>query len=167
MLDKRLLECAAQTLDKCRDAGQMVATVESCTGGLIAASLTEIAGSSAVVEAGFVTYSNEAKTRLVGVPVKLLESFGAVSKPVAIAMAEGALAHSGASITVSVTGVAGPGGGSAEKPVGTVHMACARSGYETRHELKNYGDLGRSEIRVRTVLDALALLQACLKVPAA
>lgn len=166
MLDKRLLDCATRTLAQCQNAGEMVATVESCTGGLIAASLTEIAGSSAVVEAGFVTYSNEAKTQLVGVPMDLLAAHGAVSKPVAIAMAEGALTHSGASVSVSVTGVAGPGGGSEEKPVGTVHMACAGKKFQTRHELKHYGDLGRSEIRVRTVLDALGLLQACLKGPA-
>lgn len=167
MFDERLLECARQTLEECLEAGEMIATVESCTGGLIAASLTEIAGSSAVVEAGFVTYSNEAKTQLVGVPTELLVAHGAVSAPVAIAMAEGALVHSRATAAVSVTGVAGPGGGSSEKPVGTVHMACAHSGFETRHQLKNYGDLGRSEVRVRTALDALALLQACLKRPAA
>lgn len=167
MFDERLLECARQTLEECLEAGEIIATVESCTGGLIAASLTEIAGSSAVVEAGFVTYSNEAKTQLVGVPTELLVAHGAVSAPVAIAMAEGALVHSRATAAVSVTGVAGPGGGSAEKPVGTVHMACAHSGFETRHQLKNYGDLGRSEVRVRTALDALFLLQACLKRPAA
>lgn len=165
MLDPRLLDCATQTLNQCLSAGEMVATVESCTGGLIAASLTEIAGSSAVVEAGFVTYSNAAKTQLVGVPEDLLVAHGAVSQPVAIAMAEGALLHCGASVSVSVTGVAGPGGGSAEKPVGTVHMACAGRHFETRHVQKNYGDLGRTEIRVRTVLDALGLLQACLKGP--
>lgn len=167
MFDERLLECARKTLEECLEAGEMIATVESCTGGLIAASLTENAGSSAVVEAGFVTYSNEAKTQLVGVPTELLVAHGAVSAPVAIAMAEGALVHSRATAAVSVTGVAGPGGGSPEKPVGTVHMACAHSGFETRHQLKNYGDLGRSEVRVRTALDALALLQACLKRPAA
>lgn len=167
MLDERLLARAAQTLDRCQVAKKMVATVESCTGGLIAASLTEIAGSSAVVEAGFVTYSNEAKTQLVGVPGELIISHGAVSQPVAIAMAEGALVHSRADIAVSVTGIAGPGGGSKEKPVGTVHMACAGDWFETQHALKQYGDLGRAEIRVRTVLDALALLESCLQDPAA
>ncbi|MCL4137350.1 UNVERIFIED_CONTAM: hypothetical protein GTU68_020030 [Idotea baltica] len=140
----------------------MLATVESCTGGLIAASLTEVAGSSAVVEAGFVTYSNDAKTRLVGVPSGLVEAHGAVSKEVAIAMAEGGLRHCAADIVVSVTGVAGPGGGSDDKPVGTVHMACSVRGRDTRHVLQSYSDNGRSEIRIQTVLDALQLIRACL-----
>ncbi|MEP0520670.1 MAG: nicotinamide-nucleotide amidohydrolase family protein [Hyphomicrobiales bacterium] len=167
MLDERLLGRATQTLNRCLEAKRMVATVESCTGGLIAASLTEISGSSAVVEAGFVTYSNEAKTQLVGVPSELIVSHGAVSKPVAIAMAEGALTRCRADIAVSVTGIAGPGGGSAEKPVGTVHMACVLTGAQTQHALKQYGDLSRAEIRVRTVLDALLLVESCLQDPAA
>lgn len=163
MLDSRLIKVAEETLQHCRNANLMLATVESCTGGLIAASLTEIAGSSDVVEAGFVTYSNQAKTQLVGVPAKLVKLHGAVSESVAIAMAEGALRHCSATIAVSVTGVAGPGGGCVEKPVGTVHMACAMPGRDTQHRLCNYGDLGRSEVRIRTVVDALMLVQACLE----
>ncbi len=162
MTDTRLIEAANATLEACKATSKMLATVESCTGGLIAASLTEIAGSSTVVEAGFVTYSNAAKTRLVGVPAHLINQYGAVSKEVAIAMAEGGLAHCAADIAVSVTGIAGPGGGSDEKPVGTVHMACSMRGGATRHVLQNYGDTGRSDIRIQTVLDALKLVQVCL-----
>lgn len=162
MTDTRLVEAAVATLEACKTSGKMLATVESCTGGLIAASLTEISGSSEVIEAGFVTYSNAAKSQLVGVPFDLIERVGAVSKEVAISMAEGGLAHCEADVTVSVTGIAGPGGGSDEKPVGTVHMACAIRGHVTRHVWRNYSDIGRSEIRNRTVLDALALVQSCL-----
>lgn len=167
MIEKRLYEAATSTLEACEAAGKMLATVESCTGGLIAASLTEIAGSSAVVEAGFVTYSNDAKSQLVGVPSSLIEKHGAVSKDVAIAMAEGGLLHCAADIVVSVTGVAGPGGGSDQKPVGTVHMACSIRSGVTRHVLQSYPDNGRSEIRIQTVLDALMLVQACLSEGAA
>lgn len=164
MTDQTIHDAAIATLGACQSSGKMLATVESCTGGLIAASLTDIAGSSTVVEAGFVTYSNAAKSRLVGVPAELIEQYGAVSKYVAIAMAEGGLAHCAADIAVSVTGIAGPGGGSAEKPVGTVHMACAVRGHVTRHIQQNYGDKGRTEIRHQTVLDALKLVQSCLSV---
>ncbi|MGJ8533369.1 MAG: CinA family protein [Alphaproteobacteria bacterium] len=167
MIEERLQEAAISTLEACEVAGKMLATVESCTGGLITASLTEIAGSSAVVESGFVTYSNDAKTRLVGLPSSLIEQHGAVSKEVAIAMAEGGLWRCAADIVVSVTGIAGPGGGSDEKPVGTVHMACAIRGGMTRHVLQYYPDNGRSEIRIQTVLDALMLVQACLSADAA
>lgn len=162
MIDQRLYDAANNTLEACKIAGKMLATAESCTGGLIAASLTDIAGSSAVVEAGFVTYSNGAKTQLIGVSAALIELHGAVSQEVAVAMAEGALAHCNADIAVSVTGVAGPGGGSLEKPVGTVHMACALRGYGTTHVLQSYGDRSRAEIRIQTVIDALALVQANL-----
>jgi nicotinamide-nucleotide amidase len=162
MADKLIHDAAIAVLGACQSSGKMLATVESCTGGLIAASLTDIAGSSTVVEAGFVTYSNAAKTRLVGVPAELIDQYGAVSKSVAIAMAEGGLAHCAANIAVSVTGIAGPGGGSAEKPVGTVHMACAVEGQVTRHVQQNYGDRGRAEIRHQTALDALKLVQLCL-----
>ena len=131
----RIAACAADVLENCRKAGLTLATVESCTGGLIAAALTAIAGSSDVLDRGFVTYSNDAKTELVGVPAELIQSHGAVSKEVACAMAEGGLLASGADIAVAVTGIAGPGGGSAEKPVGLVHVACARSGaHDTRHQ---------------------------------
>src|SRR5690348_6518081 len=121
-----LLALAGQVLDRYRATRLRLATAESCTGGLIAACLTEIAGSSDVVERGFVTYSNAAKQELLGVPRLLIETQGAVSSEVAEAMATGALAHSLADVAVSVTGVAGPGGGSALKPVGLVHFGVAR-----------------------------------------
>lgn len=135
----------------------MLATAESCTGGLIAGTLTEIAGSSAVVDRGFVTYSNEAKAEMLGVDPALLAAKGAVSAEVARAMAEGALARSRADIAVAVTGVAGPGGGTAAKPVGLVHFAVARTGHETiaYHEVFP-GD--RSAVREATVRTALRLM---------
>ncbi len=140
-----------------------VATAESCTGGLVAALLTEIPGSSAVVERGFVTYSNEAKTELLDVAADLISRHGAVSEPVARAMAAGALAKGRAEVAVSITGVAGPGGGSATKPVGLVYLALARRGSETRHLERRYGDLGRRKVRERAVADALALLESALE----
>ena len=140
--------------------GLMIATAESCTGGLVAGLLTEIGGSSAVVERGFVTYSNEAKNELIGVPMALIVAHGAVSAPVARAMAEGALAHSRADVTVAITGVAGPGGGSDEKPVGLVHFASARRGGETIHVEKRFGDLGRAAVRRAAVMTALEMLAA-------
>jgi len=139
------------------DRGLRVATAESCTGGLIAAVLTETAGSSAVFERGFVTYSNEAKMDLLGVPAETLVSHGAVSEETARAMAEGALAASRADATVSVTGIAGPDGGSAEKPVGLVHFGAARKGKETSHLARVFpGD--RAAVRAATVETALHLL---------
>ncbi|MBC2859495.1 CinA family protein [Stappia sp. 28M-7] len=146
----------------------MLATAESCTGGLIAGALTEIAGSSSAVERGFVTYSNEAKSDMLGVPADLIARVGAVSREVAIAMAEGALAASRADVTVAVTGIAGPGGGSAEKPVGLVHMALAAKGLSTHHKELRFGDIGRSGVRLATVERALAALsQTIAKVLAA
>lgn len=149
---------AIKVLNACRQRGLRLATVESCTGGLIIGSLTDIAGSSDVVECGFITYSNEAKEALVGVPSPMIGEHGAVSRPVAIAMAEGGINHSRADIAVSVTGVAGPGGGSAEKPVGLVHMAVARKGKPTRHYEAHFGDLGRDKVRHATVERALELI---------
>ncbi|MFC4625018.1 CinA family protein [Daeguia caeni] len=156
-------EKAVQLLDECRKAGLMVATAESCTGGMIAAALTDIAGSSDVVDRGFVTYSNEAKNEMIGVPMELINSVGAVSREVAIAMAEGALRHSRADITIAVTGIAGPGGGSEEKPVGLVHMACAHKNHPTRHRKCRFGARTRAEIRHATVLAALDLVLEELK----
>lgn len=150
---------ATALLDSCKTADLKIVTAESCTGGLIAGLLTDIPGSSSVVERGFVTYSNEAKSECLGVPEALIEAHGAVSEPVARAMAEGALRASRADLAVSVTGIAGPGGGSAEKPVGLVHLALARRGGETRARAYRYGDLGRSMVRLRTVADAIALLR--------
>jgi len=159
MIDEAILDQAAALLERCKAAGVMVATAESCTGGLIAATLTAIAGSSAVVERGFVTYSNEAKHELVGVAMELIAAHGAVSEPVVRAMAEGALARSRAQLSVAVTGVAGPGGGSAGKPVGLVWFGCARVGAPTmtaRHVFP--GD--RTAIRRATVAEALAMLES-------
>jgi nicotinamide-nucleotide amidase len=149
---------AARLLDACRKAGLKLATAESCTGGLVAAMLTEIAGSSDVVERGFVTYSDEAKIEALGVPADLIAAHGAVSEAVARAMAEGALRHAHADIAVSVTGVAGPGGGSAAKPVGLVHLACARAGRPTLHQECRFGDIGRDGVRLKSVEAALALV---------
>ncbi|MDF1790682.1 MAG: CinA family protein [Thalassobaculaceae bacterium] len=161
MLPAPLLDLAAQVLDQAKARGVMIATAESCTGGLIAGCLTEIAGSSAVVERGFVTYSNEAKTEMLGVPATVIDAVGAVSEEVARAMAEGALARSRAGLTVAVTGVAGPGGGSAEKPVGLVHFGCALAGGETHHRRVVFpGD--RSAVREATVRTALEMLLARL-----
>ena len=154
------LDVAARaTLEAMRARQWMVATAESCTGGLIAGALTEIAGSSDVVDRGFVTYTNTAKTEMLGVPAAVVEVHGAVSQAVAEAMAEGALQRSDAHATVAVTGVAGPGGGSAEKPVGTVWFGCAATGMETVSERKVFpGD--RSAVRRATVLHALSMLRA-------
>ena len=153
---------AINVLNACRKQGIMIVTAESCTGGLIAAALTDIAGSSDVVDRGFVTYSNEAKNEMIGVPMELIIQVGAVSKEVAIAMAEGALANSRAGISIAVTGIAGPGGGSAEKPVGLVHIASARKGFATMHKECRFGEKSREEIRHETVLSALALVLEAL-----
>ena len=134
-----------------------IATAESCTGGMIAAALTDVAGSSDVFERGFVTYSNEAKTGLLGVPAELIAKFGAVSEQVAREMVAGALRHSQADVAVAVTGIAGPGGGSKEKPVGLVFLAIARKGGDARCERKVFGG-DRAAIRRATVLRALELL---------
>ncbi|MGP4726302.1 CinA family protein [Agrobacterium tumefaciens] len=138
--------------------GFMVSTAESCTGGLIAAALTEIAGSSAVVDRGFVTYTNEAKMDMLGVGAETVTNFGAVSRQTALQMAHGALFRSRADFAVAVTGIAGPGGGSADKPVGLVHLAAkARSGKIVHREMR-YGEIGRTEIRLSTVRTALEML---------
>jgi nicotinamide-nucleotide amidase len=150
---------AASLLEKCRRQGVKIATAESCTGGLVAALLTSIAGSSDVVDCGFVTYSNGAKQRMLGVQPHVLNQFGAVSRECAIAMAEGALGNSSASVAVSVTGIAGPGGGSPSKPVGLVHFACAGKNMPTRHQMENFGDIGREQVRTASVAVALAFLE--------
>jgi len=149
---------ATSVLEHCRALGWKVATAESCTGGLIAGALTEIAGSSDVVDRGFVTYSNEAKMQMLGVPAETLEAHGAVSEETARAMAVGALEKSDATVTVAVTGVAGPGGGSAEKPVGLVHFAAATpDGIVAEHRILE-GD--RGAVRHQTVLHALMMMLA-------
>ncbi|WP_341910688.1 CinA family protein [Ferrovibrio terrae] len=156
-MDDSLLRLAETLLQRCRDAKLMLATAESCTGGLIAATLTEIAGSSDVFERGFVTYSNDAKTYSIGVPAEIVAGHGAVSEPVARAMAEGCLRKSKADIAIACTGVAGPGGGTATKPVGLVHIAVAAHGHETMHLRMTYGEIGRGAVRRATVEDALNL----------
>jgi nicotinamide-nucleotide amidase len=161
----RLTEDAARLLEECRQAGVKLATAESCTGGLIAATLTAIAGSSDVVERGFVTYSNEAKTELLGVAAAVIERHGAVSEAVALAMAEGALARSRADIAVSVTGIAGPGGATPAKPVGLVHLGCARRGRATVLEHRVLaGD--RATVRGQSVVLAFGLIRRQLVVTA-
>ncbi|HVA14547.1 MAG TPA: CinA family protein [Stellaceae bacterium] len=159
MSDDRTRALAESVLTRCREKKLMIATAESCTGGMIAGALTDIAGSSDVVERGFVTYSNRAKTEVLGVPAALIAWHGAVSAEVARAMATGALAHAPVELAVAVTGIAGPGGGSAEKPVGLVHLALARRGEKVHSEQQVFpGD--RSAIRRATVERALALLFA-------
>ena len=161
--DPTLLEAATKLLEAARARGLLIATAESCTGGLLAGALTAIAGSSDVFERGFVTYSNAAKVAELGVPETILARHGAVSAETARAMAEGALGHSLADVALAVTGVAGPGGGSADKPVGLVHIAAARRGRATRHEELRLGDIGRSAVRIETVRRALALIAAMVE----
>lgn len=156
MFPPRLTALAATVLTEAKAKGLRIATAESCTGGLIAGLLTEVPGSSDVVERGFVTYSNEAKAEMLGVAMALIDAHGAVSEPVARAMAEGAVQHSQAQLAVAVTGVAGPGGGTDAKPVGLVHIAAA--GGSTLHEEHRFGDVGRDRVRLKTVEAALRLL---------
>jgi nicotinamide-nucleotide amidase len=159
MIDKALRAAARRVLDACRAKNLKLAVAESCTGGLLAAALTEIPGSSDVLDRGFVTYSNAAKHAMLGVPASVLEARGAVSKETAEAMAAGALDRSGADVTAAVTGIAGPAGGTAQKPVGLVYFAAARRDGPQLNRERRYGDLGRAEIRRRSVLEALAMLE--------
>jgi nicotinamide-nucleotide amidase len=159
MFAENLIKLADNIREAYQAAGLWIATAESCTGGLIASCLTAVAGSSAVVDRGFVTYTNEAKTAMLGVPAPLIADHGAVSEPVARAMARGALAQSQADVTLAVTGIAGPGGGSAEKPVGLVYIACARRDGAVLVERHVFpGD--RTAIRLATVERALILALA-------
>jgi nicotinamide-nucleotide amidase len=158
-------DVAARVLDACRARRLKVASAESCTGGLIAGALTEIAGSSDVFDRGFVTYSNAAKQRMLGVAAVILERHGAVSRETAEAMAEGALTASKADLVVAVTGIAGPGGGSPDKPVGLVHLAAAARDGERLHREKRYGDIGRSGVRKQAVAEALAMLELLAAAP--
>lgn len=163
-----ILDATEAVLAGCRTRGWMVGTAESCTGGLIMAALTAVSGSSDAVKAGFVTYADESKTELVGVDVALIEAHGAVSAPVAEAMARGALDRAGLDLAIAVTGIAGPNGGSSEKPVGLVHFGLAwRAGedhenIEIRAEVRRFGDIGRDNVRLETVRIALGLLQDVL-----
>ncbi|HEY0113767.1 MAG TPA: CinA family protein [Allosphingosinicella sp.] len=161
LLPKELVEAARRVIEANRAADLHLAVAESCTGGLVGAALTEVPGSSDVFEGGFVTYSNEAKAELLGVSEDLLETFGAVSIAVAWSMAQGALTRSGADVAVAITGVAGPGGGSVRKPVGTVVFARARRGADPKEmvaDVREFGDLGRGGVRLQAALCALELL---------
>jgi nicotinamide-nucleotide amidase len=160
MSDADTTAAATRVLDASRANGLKIATAESCTGGLVAGALTDIAGSSDVVERGFVTYSNEAKVEMLGVPEATLATHGAVSKATAEAMAVGAIRRSAADLAVAVTGIAGPGGGTAEKPVGLVHFAVAARDGRHGHRERRFGDIGRAEVRQRSVLVALEMLEA-------
>ena len=158
MLDQDVRDKAQRVLEACRKAGLMLATAESCTGGLVAGALTEIAGSSDVVERGFVTYSYDSKTAMLGVPATMIAEHGAVSEPVARAMAEDALAHSAAQISIAVTGVAGPGSDSQAKPAGLVHLAAAQEAKGVIHQIREFGDIGRDAVRRASVAAALDLI---------
>jgi nicotinamide-nucleotide amidase len=158
MADRETEAAAIALLDLCKSKKLMVATAESCTGGLVAGALTDIAGSSAVVDRGFVTYTNEAKHQMLGVPNETLQRHGAVSRETAEAMVRGVLGHANADLAVSITGIAGPGGGSPDKPVGLVHFAAASRSGALVHRERRFGDIGRGEVRRLSVLQALSML---------
>ncbi len=160
MFPDRLRNLALLTMDDAAERRLRIATAESCTGGLVAALFTDLAGSSKVFERGFVTYSNRAKEELLGVPGDMLADYGAVSEPVVRMMAEGALENSRANIALAITGIAGPGGGTAMKPVGTVHFACIRENRAMIHEMRQFGDIGRSEVRLASVELALEMIRS-------
>ena len=163
MADRETEAAATALLDLCKSKKLMVTTAESCTGGLVVGALTDIAGSSAVVDRGFVTYTNEAKHQMLGVPNATIERHGAVSRETAEAMVRGALGHAHADLAVSITGIAGPGGGSADKPVGLVHFAAASRGGDLIHRERRFGDIGRGEVRRLSVLEALTMLTELAK----
>lgn len=166
-----LIRQAAELLDVCRERQLLIATAESCTGGLLTAYLTHVAGASDVVERGFITYSNDAKRELLGVDQEMLDQFGAVSREVALSMAAGALWRSKAGISVAITGVAGPGGGNAEKPVGLVHFAAAKRvsvsneqlDFRAIHHVETFGDIGRAKVQEASVAVALTLLRQAVE----
>ena len=157
-MDPEPFERARALIELCRAKQLRVAAAESCTGGLLAATLTEIAGSSDVFDRGFVTYSNEAKQTMLGVAPATLASHGAVSRETAEAMAKGALVHAPVDLAVSITGIAGPGGAVAGKPVGLVHFAAASRGGRLIQRERRYGDVGRAQVRRASVIEALAML---------
>lgn len=157
-----LVERAAEILKRCREPGLRIATAESCTGGLLAALLTEVPGCSSSFERGFVVYSNQAKSQMLGVSESIIDACGAVSEEVARAMVDGAFTHSSADLVVAITGVAGPDGGTSEKPVGLVHFGYGRRMSPIRHTRKTFGDIGRASVRLASVEVALDLLEELL-----
>jgi nicotinamide-nucleotide amidase len=165
MIGAELRRSARRLLALCRARGLKIATAESCTGGLVAAALTEIAGSSDVVDCGFVTYSDAAKRKMLGVPAATLSRHGAVSAETATAMAKGALKKSQADISVAITGIAGPGGGSKQKPVGLVYFAAASGDGRRLARIRRFGDISRTRVRLRSVAEALSLLEMLAKNP--
>ena len=152
------MNMARLLIDDAQQRRLRIAAAESCTGGLVSGLITSIPGSSKVYERGFVTYSNKAKEEVLGIPGDLIADYGAVSEPIARAMAEGALEESRANMAIAITGVAGPGGGTRLKPVGTVHFALARENAPIRHRMESFGDLGRGEIQLASVETALQML---------
>lgn len=163
MFPEDLLRRAADLVAVCAAQGLRIATAESCTGGLVSGLLTEVPGSSSVVERGFVTYSNQAKMDLLDVPQETLSTVGAVSSETAAAMASGALAHAGVDAAVAITGIAGPGGATADKPVGLVHFGLARQGAPVQTLERRFGDLGRGAVRLASVEQALQLLERAVQ----
>lgn len=159
MFPPDILESASRLIEALRAKSRKVTTAESCTGGLVSAAITSIAGSSDVFESGFVTYADTAKTGMIGVDAPLIERYGAVSVEVAQAMAEGALAAAAADLALSITGIAGPGGGSPAKPVGLVFVGCAVRGASTHVQRYAFGDIGRNEVRLASVRAGLKLLE--------
>ncbi|MEQ8559562.1 MAG: CinA family protein [Henriciella sp.] len=159
MFPERLRNLCLLTLDEARDRRVKIAAAESCTGGLLAGLFTEFSGSSDVFERGYVTYSNRSKEEMLGVAGDIIADYGAVSEAVARLMAEGALENSRANLAIAVTGIAGPGGGTPMKPVGTVHIACARENKAVMHEACYFGDIGRHEVRIATLEAALVLIR--------
>lgn len=166
MFSDELKQAATNLVEALRIAGLRIAAVESCTGGLLAAALTECPGSSTIFDRGFVTYSNDAKIEMIGVRAELIATHGAVSRDVALAMAEGGLIHSQADLAISITGLAGPGGGTLFKPVGLVHIAAARIGFPTLHRECRFGPLDRSMIRLHAVAGALELASQAVRLTA-
>lgn len=159
MFPDRLFNLALLVSDELRERRLKLVTAESCTGGLVAGLFTEISGSSAFMERGYVTYSNKAKEEVLGIPGDVIADYGAVSEPVARMMAEGALEQSRANIAISITGIAGPGGGTPMKPVGTVHFACLRENRAVVHQVQHYGDIGRRDVRLASVETALEMIR--------
>lgn len=163
MFSSPLLRLAEVVVADAREKKLRIATAESCTGGLVAALITEIPGSSAVFDRGFITYSGRSKQDLLGVPGDLIADSGEVSEAVARMMAEGAVENSNAQLAVAVTGIAGPGGGTAMKPIGLVHVAACRENRAIIHEVNRFGDIGRTEVRLKTCEVALQLLRRLLE----